>query len=62
MSVSCAVSAVAGVQEHIMVGKIVMSGVRPGICVPQHGHCPQHTCLGSWGERLERGIMQWKLG
>lgn len=33
-----------------MVGQIILPGVPAGVCVPQHGHCPQPTSLGSQGE------------
>ena len=33
-----------------MVGQIILPGVPAGVCVPQHGHGPQPTGLGSQGE------------
>lgn len=43
-------SAVAGVRECVEVGQIILPGVPAGVCVSQHGHCPQPTSLGSQGE------------
>jgi len=33
-----------------VVGQIILPGVPAGVCVPQHGHGPQPTGLGSQGE------------
>lgn len=44
------VLAVAGVWECVLVGQIILLGVPAGVCVPQHGHFPQPTSLGSQGE------------
>ena len=32
------------------MGQIILPGVPTGVCVPQHGHCPQPTSLDSQGE------------
>lgn len=32
------------------MGQIILPGVPAGVCVPQHGHFPQPTSLGSQGE------------
>ena len=54
-----------------MVGQIILPGVPAGVCVPQHGHCPQPRSLGSQGEISdvlalyfclgERGTGIWKV-